>query len=213
MRQARRHQVPSRRRSGGSDSRCCFPMRRRSAGSRSHHGSLARDRARLSRAQLARGDGGSSPTARAGYSRQRCRRRTWRSSATPSRGGHGRVGLATASSLDRTSDRATGGAALLRGEGPDRWPAVVGSISAEPVPVPRGQGRGAPALRAAPASPPPRGGDGARGCLAERNPAPLGHANLGITSVYLEGIDAGEIIETVHGRRAPLIPAATALGH
>jgi len=39
----------------------------------------------------------------------------------------------------------------------------------------------------------------------------LGHANLGITSVYLEGIDAGEIIETVHGRRAPLIPAATAL--
>jgi site-specific recombinase XerD len=40
----------------------------------------------------------------------------------------------------------------------------------------------------------------------------LGHANLGITSVYLEGIDAGEIIETVHGRRAPLIPAATALG-
>jgi site-specific recombinase XerD len=40
----------------------------------------------------------------------------------------------------------------------------------------------------------------------------LGHANLGITSIYLEGIDAGEIIETVHGRSAPLIPAATALG-
>jgi site-specific recombinase XerD len=39
----------------------------------------------------------------------------------------------------------------------------------------------------------------------------LGHANLGITSIYLEGIDAGEIIETVHGRRAPLIPAATVL--
>jgi site-specific recombinase XerD len=39
----------------------------------------------------------------------------------------------------------------------------------------------------------------------------LGHANLGITSVYLEGIDAGEIIETVNGRRAPLIPAVTAL--
>lgn len=40
----------------------------------------------------------------------------------------------------------------------------------------------------------------------------LGHANLGITSVYLEGIDAGEIVETVHGRRPPLIPAVTALG-
>jgi hypothetical protein len=29
----------------------------------------------------------------------------------------------------------------------------------------------------------------------------------------LEGIDAGEIIETVRGRRVPLIPAATALGY
>ncbi|HEX6585507.1 MAG TPA: hypothetical protein VF052_02045 [Solirubrobacterales bacterium] len=35
----------------------------------------------------------------------------------------------------------------------------------------------------------------------------LGDANLGITSVYLEGIDAGEIIEPVHGRRVPLVPA------
>lgn len=40
----------------------------------------------------------------------------------------------------------------------------------------------------------------------------LGHANLGITSVYLRGIDSGEIIEIVHGRRAPVIPATTALG-
>jgi integrase len=29
----------------------------------------------------------------------------------------------------------------------------------------------------------------------------LGHSNLGITSVYLQGIDSGEIIETVHERR------------
>jgi site-specific recombinase XerD len=28
----------------------------------------------------------------------------------------------------------------------------------------------------------------------------LGHGNLGITSVYLQGIDSGEIIETVHAR-------------
>jgi site-specific recombinase XerD len=40
----------------------------------------------------------------------------------------------------------------------------------------------------------------------------LGHANLGITSIYLEGIDSGEIIETVHARRAPVIPATAALG-
>src|SRR5688572_7899360 len=30
----------------------------------------------------------------------------------------------------------------------------------------------------------------------------LGHSNLGITSVYPQGIDSGEIIETVHARRA-----------
>ena len=34
----------------------------------------------------------------------------------------------------------------------------------------------------------------------------LGHSNLGITSVYLQGIDNSEIIETVHARRAPMIP-------
>src|SRR3954447_14100648 len=32
----------------------------------------------------------------------------------------------------------------------------------------------------------------------------LGHSNLGITSVYLQGIDNAEIIETVHARRAPM---------
>jgi site-specific recombinase XerD len=39
----------------------------------------------------------------------------------------------------------------------------------------------------------------------------LGHANLGVTSVYLQGIDTTEIVETVRGRRAPVIPAASAL--
>jgi len=34
----------------------------------------------------------------------------------------------------------------------------------------------------------------------------LGHSNLGITSVYLQGFDNAEIIETVHARRAPMIP-------
>jgi integrase len=29
----------------------------------------------------------------------------------------------------------------------------------------------------------------------------LGHSNVGITSVYLQGIDSGEIIETLHARR------------
>jgi len=39
----------------------------------------------------------------------------------------------------------------------------------------------------------------------------LGHANLGITSIYLQGIDNDEIINTVHARAAPMIPAATVL--
>jgi site-specific recombinase XerD len=39
----------------------------------------------------------------------------------------------------------------------------------------------------------------------------LGHANLGVTSIYLQGIDSGEIVETIHARRPPVIPAAAAL--
>jgi site-specific recombinase XerD len=39
----------------------------------------------------------------------------------------------------------------------------------------------------------------------------LGHSNLGITAVYLQGIDNAEIIETVHARRAPMIPVNTSL--
>src|SRR5919107_4706215 len=39
----------------------------------------------------------------------------------------------------------------------------------------------------------------------------LGHSDLGITSVYLQGIDSGEIIDTVHARRAPMVPVSTSL--
>jgi integrase/recombinase XerD len=39
----------------------------------------------------------------------------------------------------------------------------------------------------------------------------LGHADLGVTSVYLRGIDSTEIIDTVHERRAPMIPATPGL--
>jgi site-specific recombinase XerD len=34
----------------------------------------------------------------------------------------------------------------------------------------------------------------------------LGHSNLGITSAHLHCIDNAEIIETVHARRAPMVP-------
>jgi site-specific recombinase XerD len=39
----------------------------------------------------------------------------------------------------------------------------------------------------------------------------LGHSNLGITSVYLQGIDNAEIINRVHAPRASMIPVSTAL--
>jgi site-specific recombinase XerD len=39
----------------------------------------------------------------------------------------------------------------------------------------------------------------------------LGHADLGITSTYLRGIDNTEIIHTVHERPAPMIPATSGL--
>ena len=39
----------------------------------------------------------------------------------------------------------------------------------------------------------------------------LGHAHLGVTSTYLQGIDTTEIIDTVRARRPPVIPAAAGL--
>jgi site-specific recombinase XerD len=39
----------------------------------------------------------------------------------------------------------------------------------------------------------------------------LGHSNLGITSVYLQGIDNAEIIDTIRARQAPMIPASAGL--
>jgi hypothetical protein len=33
----------------------------------------------------------------------------------------------------------------------------------------------------------------------------LGHSNLGITSIYLQGIDNAEIIDTVHARPTPTV--------
>jgi site-specific recombinase XerD len=39
----------------------------------------------------------------------------------------------------------------------------------------------------------------------------LGHTNLAITSIYLQGIDSAEIINTVHARRPPVVPVSRAL--
>jgi hypothetical protein len=39
----------------------------------------------------------------------------------------------------------------------------------------------------------------------------LGHCNLRVTSIYLRGIDNGKVINTVHARRAPVLPASAGL--
>jgi integrase/recombinase XerD len=39
----------------------------------------------------------------------------------------------------------------------------------------------------------------------------LGHANLGTTSIYLQGIDTEEIIATVRARRGPMMSATAGL--
>jgi hypothetical protein len=39
----------------------------------------------------------------------------------------------------------------------------------------------------------------------------LGHVNLGVTWVHLDGIDTAEIIATVHNRRPPMFSASAGL--
>jgi DNA-binding NtrC family response regulator len=39
----------------------------------------------------------------------------------------------------------------------------------------------------------------------------LGHADLGVTSVYLQGIDNTEVISAVRSRQAPVMPASARL--
>ena len=39
----------------------------------------------------------------------------------------------------------------------------------------------------------------------------LGHANLGVTSIYLQGIDHSEVINAVYARPAPVLPASAGL--
>jgi site-specific recombinase XerD len=39
----------------------------------------------------------------------------------------------------------------------------------------------------------------------------LGHTDLGVTSVYLQGIDNDEVINTVRGRTPPMMPASAGL--
>jgi hypothetical protein len=39
----------------------------------------------------------------------------------------------------------------------------------------------------------------------------LGDAHLGVASTYLQGTDTTEIVNTIHSRRPPMIPASAGL--
>ena len=39
----------------------------------------------------------------------------------------------------------------------------------------------------------------------------LGHVNLRVTTLYVQGIDSAEIINAVHARRAPMLPVSAVL--
>jgi integrase len=66
-------------------------------------------------------------------------------------------------------------------------------------------------LRAAPAAPRARARAGPRGVPLNIIQRQLGHANLGTTSIYLQGIDREEIIMAVRMRRAPMMSASAGL--
>jgi hypothetical protein len=52
---------------------------------------------------------------------------------------------------------------------------------------------------------------GRRAAAAGYSVVQLGHANLGTTSIYLQGIDTEQIISTVHARRGPMMSASAGL--
>ena len=92
------------------------------------------------------------------------------------------------------------------------WPhprtSVVSDRRSRRATVPRRSGRCAPQVRTPPTTSRSRGRDGPRGIALPVIQRQLGHAHLGITSIYLQGIDTSEIINTVHDRRPPVIPAS-----
>jgi len=100
-------------------------------------------------------------------------------------------------------DARRGSLLVRRGKGGRRRP-----LGAPP---PRPPDRRAATLRPAPAAPRPRRRDCARGLAADRHPTPTRPHHLGITSIYLQGIDNAEIIDTVHARRAPMVPVHSSL--
>ena len=86
-----------------------------------------------------------------------------------------------------------------------RPPALELSCGAPPLQPVSATGRPAPAAARACRR------NGSRRRSARGHPAPARPQQPGITSIYLQGIDKAEITESVHTRRAPMLPVSTSL--
>ena len=121
------------------------------------------------------------------------------------------MGLAAATAVAHRTRGAAGRTAVLRHRRPHGRAALVrsrGPLGVPPTRRPRRcEGRFAPhQLRHAHALELAR--EGVPLNIIQRQ---LGHANLGTTSIYLQGIDPEEIIATVRMRRAPMMSASAGL--
>jgi integrase len=113
--------------------------------------------------------------------------------------------------MARRARRAPRRPAVLRHRRPDSRATVVKRQRARRVPPTRRSGGYPTPLRAAPAPPRPAVELAREGVPLNIIQRQLGHANLGTTWIYLQGIDTEEIIATVHARRAPMMSVTAGL--
>jgi integrase len=104
-----------------------------------------------------------------------------------------------------------GRTAVLRCQRSDPRTALGGRCGSDGVAPCGAAGRCAAAIYAAPAASRACGRDGARGRAADRHPTPARAHQTSPSRPYLQGIDNAEIIDTVHARRAPMIPVHSSL--
>ncbi len=104
----------------------------------------------------------------------------------------GRLGRGPHRSLDRAPHPAPDRSAVLHPRRPDPRPGVVSDRSTRGSPAARGASRGAAPVRATSAPACACDRDGARRDPTADHPTTARHAHLGITSIYLQGIDTRE---------------------
>jgi integrase len=142
---------------------------------------------------------------------QRGPARAPRQGRAPPRGRYGRVGPGAPAALDRCAPRAPVGPLFCVINGPTRgrpWSPAAARAELRRTAATAGvRRRFAPhQLRHAHAV--EMAHEGVPLIVIQRQ---LGHSNLGITSIYLQGIDNAEIIDAVHARRAPIVPVSASL--